>query len=349
MKALPWAPCAIVVASLLATTDASANQYRLVDLGQASVYAINDRNVVAGAISPYAPARWRNGQWTDLDNFGVANGINDRGQIAGWATAPDGRQDTPIIWERPKIGGARFIGLPEGFEWGEAKAISNDGAVIGYFGGDASGTGCFLAQDGYHPEFLNWPLELGCIPFALNRSGQIAGYVRDEHYNHQAFIWTDGEFELLSPVESDSSAQAEGINDRGEAVGTSSLYQFNAVLWRHGKAVKLDTTDRFVSTEAHGINNHGVIVGDAQLPPKNDDHEGRWVAVRYEGGQAIYLKDEIENLSPNWHLASAVSVNSAGVIIGYGSYGRDGHSFALYPIEGDEAEVGDPSSSAIEP
>jgi uncharacterized membrane protein len=346
MNAAPWALGTLFVASLLATSDARANRYRLVDLGQASVYAINDRNVIAGAAVPYAPERWRNGSWTDLDGFGVANGINDRGQIAGWATAPVGKQHTPIIWERPQIGGARFIGLPEGFQWGEAKAISNDGAVIGYFGGDASGTGCFLAQDGYHPEFLDWPLELGCMPFAVNRNGQIAGYVRDEHYNHQAFIWTDGAFDLLSPVDGDSSAQAEDINDRGEAVGTSSRYQFNAVLWRDGKAVKLENTDRFVSTEAHGINDHGVIVGDVQLPPKNDDHEGPWAAVRYEGGQAIYLKNEVKDLSPGWHLASAVSVNNQGVIIGYGSHGRYGHSFALFPIKDAEAGGADSSSFA---
>jgi probable HAF family extracellular repeat protein len=333
MKMAPWALGAILVSFLLPATDACANRYRIVDLGRGRAVAINDRNVMAGWDYPAnGPARWREGRWTHVSDDGTANDINVRGQIAGFAYA-DRNHRTPIVWERPQVGGAHFLGIPEGFEWGEAMAISNDGAVVGYFSGDSNGTGCFLAKDGHHSRFLDWPLSQGCWPYAVNRNGQIVGYVRTETYDWNAFIWTDGQFQIL-PALGGTNSQARGINDAGDVVGTSE--GGGAVLWRDGVPVRLDNTDRFIDTEAFAINNDGVIVGDAQLPPKSDEHEGVWVAVRYEGGRAIFLKNEVEDLPNRWHLATTLSVNNEGVIIGYGDFGGANHGFALFPIKDDE-------------
>lgn len=338
MKATPWALGAILVSSLLVVTDASANRYRLVDLGRGSAYALNNRDVIAGYDYPYYQnARWRNGRWTRVSDIGKANAINDRGQIAGYAYAPDQIEKLPIVWERPQIGGARFLGLPEGFQWGEAMAISNDGAVVGYFGGDASGTGCFLAKDGYHTEFLDWPLELGCIPFGMNHNGQIVGYVRTEGHANKAFIWTDGQFEFLPSLNGDGPTQAEDSNDLGDVVGVSSSYDDHAVLWRDGTAVRLDKTDRFVETVAHGINNDGVIVGEGH--PQGDGHsDPNWVAVRFEGGRSIPLNSEVKDLN-GWHLQYAYSVNNNGVILAAATFSHVYHSVALFPIKDEEAQA----------
>jgi uncharacterized membrane protein len=325
---------AFAVSSLLATTDACANRYKLVDLGQRSAsWAVNDRNVVSG-FNGQGSGRWRKGVWTILSYTGHANAINEKGRIAG----SDRRGVmTPIVWERPQVGGSHFIDIPDGFAYGEATAISNDGAVVGYFVSNAAGAGCFLAKDGYHPEFFDWPLEQGCRPTAVNRKGQIAGYLGDEAAD-QAFLWTDGQFQLLG------QGQAFDVNDAGNVVGVGSPGD-GAVLWHDGVQVVLDKSDRFPqgATEALGINNLGVIVGRGY--PASDGHnDPDPIAVRFEGGRSIPLSSEVRN-SNGWHLHTAYAVNNNGVILASASFSHVYRAVLLFPLEGGEAKGEDSSAS----
>ena len=117
----------------------------------------------------------------------------------------------------------------------------------------------------------------------LNDFGVIIGFSRSEttttnpiHTSYgplHALVWTSGVASLLSPLEGDSGAVANAINDSALVVGQSisttaaadGSYPSHAVVWTNGVVSSLATVSGAQSSAAWFVNSGGDIAGEVTL------------------------------------------------------------------------------------
>jgi probable HAF family extracellular repeat protein len=226
----------------------------------------------------------------DLGTLGGKNswinygGINDRGEAVGLAETsvpdPDGEDICafgtkltcrPFLWRH-----GHMMALPTlGGNNGQATAINNRGQIVGI-----SET---TVQDS------------GCPP---SKPGKIIS---------PAF-WEKGEVRPLPTVDSDPDGFVQGINDQGQAVGSSGTctsIAIHAVLWENGTAFPLPDLGR-AGNAAYAINDHGQIVGYVQ----SADGTTIFAAIWQNGG--------VTNLHtlPGDFAAFATGINNRGQVVG---------------------------------
>jgi probable HAF family extracellular repeat protein len=207
------------------------------------------------------PFLWQFGMMTKLPTLGgangVANSVNNRGVVAGWAesTAPDPNkacpvsQFAPVVWEN---GAIHQLQTHPGDPDGVAAQINDKGQVVG-----ASGTcGAFNPNSGVYlveNHALLWEngavTDLGNLggtggiagnhACAINNRGQVVGHSElTNDTTFHGFLWTRASGMLdLGTLAGDYASLALGINDGGEVVGASLDAKFNprAVLWENGQ------------------------------------------------------------------------------------------------------------------
>ena len=171
--------------------------------------------------------------WT---NYG---GINDRGEAVGLAETsvpdPDGEDMCafgtkitcrPFLWRD-----GHMMALPTlGGNNGQASAINNRGQIVGI-----SET---TVQDS------------GCPP---SKPGKMISPA----------LWEKGEVRALPTVAGDPDGFVQGINDQGQAVGSSGTctnIATHAVLWENDTAFQLPDLGHN-GNDAYAINDHGQAVG----------------------------------------------------------------------------------------
>jgi hypothetical protein len=241
-------------------------------LGAGRAWDINDRGEIAGCLGADAVI-WRNGLPAVLYRkpfySSCATAINERGDVAGYATDPrfsftytsfilrgdsveelaggfqmEPREISESGWvvgttfdrtRRPALwrdGALTRLPAPLS-EWGQAEDISGDGTIVGVFRGAAIWSGDPLAQTTLPGTFDH------CEPEELSRG-------------EQSFPGPPG---------------AYGANERGEIVGISYGWTcFRGVLWREGLPLTLQYlhTDRdWVIQAAYDINDRGQILAGA--------------------------------------------------------------------------------------
>jgi probable HAF family extracellular repeat protein len=233
---------------------------------------------------------WQNGVMTPLDTLGGYNaqgsGINDRGQIAGYAEnrtpdpncpAPQVLQFKPVVWTNGRIQALpTYLGDPEG----GAFWINNEGELVG-----ASGD---------------------CAPFDIRYGLPLA----PKH----ALLWRKG----LPPINLGNlggqiNNAAFAINDHEQVVGTSDLSgdQFqHAFLWQKGVMSDLGTLPGDVISVGCGINNRGQVTG-VSIDPSGNPRAYLW-----QNGVMTDLNNLIPSDSP-LHLMHGFSINSSGEIVGF--------------------------------
>lgn len=112
----------------------------------------------------------------------------------------------------------------------------------------------------------------------INDSGDVAGFsaLPGDVYHH-AFAWKHGEMMDLGTIGADNYSRATGMNDKGQIVGQSWLWDgqntlaTHAFLWNiSGPMIDLNTLVTNHSAvnliEANFITDRGWIVADGQLP-----------------------------------------------------------------------------------
>ncbi|MEI7036243.1 hypothetical protein [Fulvimonas yonginensis] len=199
-------------------------------------------------------------------NNGFAAGINDRGQVVGWAETArhdptcDPRsgqmlQFLPTVWG-PDKDQVRALPLLDGDSSGAAVAINNRGQVVGISGDCDQAVGRFTARHA-----VLWDKggivvlgDLGGVawntPVAINQHGDVVGFANvpggatPGSVHEHAFLWTrrDG-MRDLGTLPGDTHSQALGINDRGQVVGLSygGTAGLRAFLWENGVMKDLNT------------------------------------------------------------------------------------------------------------
>ena len=123
--------------------------------------------------------------------------------------------------------------------------------------------------------------------------------------NMCATEWSDGSIINLGALPGSTSSVAGGINDSGQAVGSSFVGALTyATEWSGGKITNLGSLPGFTSSAADGINAAGQVVGSS-----SDDFSH--YATEWSGGSAINLGG-----LPGSTESQAFSINDDGQIVG---------------------------------
>ena len=238
------------------------------------------------------PFLWQNGVMTQLPTLGGANGvanmINNRGEVVGFAE--NNTQDPgcpvfefkPVVWKNGKIQPlSTYPGDPDG----AALGINDNGQVVGVSGPCAAfnpNLGLYLVdshallwQDGTVTDLGNLGGDGGFggnHACAINNQGQVVGHsdlTGDTTFH--AYLWTkETGMRDLDTLLGDFASLALGINDRGEVVGASldANFSLRAFLWENGVMTDLNalipSNSGLYLQLAESINARGEIIGFGQ-------------------------------------------------------------------------------------
>jgi probable HAF family extracellular repeat protein len=234
---------------------------------------------------------WDEGRMQALPTFGgdngFATGVNNRGQVVGWAETKE-RSSTcnppqklnflAAVWE-PKKGTMTPLRPVEGDVASAATAINNRGEVVGISGDCDVAVGRMSARHAVRWDKNGNPEILGDVggqfwhtPNAINEQGDIVGFSNPpggtaDNFIPHAFLWTrENGMQDLKTIAGDATAQARGINVHRQVVGVSSgPGGSRAFLWENGTMKDLNGLvepgfpDRLLS--AQSITNDGRITG----------------------------------------------------------------------------------------
>lgn len=211
----------------------SATSY-INDLGQISGISYVDTSSSCPSDSPFTTRGflWENGKMIDLGTLGGSCSgtvkINNRGQIAGSSTLPDGQPDHPFLWENGRM---RDLGTLGG-SFGVANSLNESGDVVGTStpAGDES-VHAFFWRNGRIMDIGTVPGDSCSIAHSLNNGGQVVGTSLDcANFGvelHGFLWWPGGRLvdlnEFVPPGSDLQITDGESINDSGEIAGTGML------------------------------------------------------------------------------------------------------------------------------
>ena len=263
---------------------------------ESRVVGINNRGQVAGDFETsdgtIDPFLWDNGVLTDLGSLGGgrmqshALGLNDSGTVVGWSDTINGvtwfRYDDQVValpgqaWainDRGHIAGDALYadGQRTELHGGEpvtALAINNRDHVAGLF-----------PTPPYYERAFFWNgqfIDLGSFgdPRAagtgVNERDQVVGRRFDAQFNYQAFLYDGGAIVDLGTATGSAGGVANGINNRGDIVGTDNDSGRQPVMGWIGRPGALTSLQSllvdgscFLAIDALAVNDSGAIAARA--------------------------------------------------------------------------------------
>jgi len=268
---------------------------------------------------------WEDGVMTALPplpggNDSYAAGIDNKGQIAGWAengvhdptcnnTAPINQvlQFEGVVWG-PHLGEMTQLSPFGSDPDSAATAINDKGQIVGISGLCANAAGSTSAEHAvlWENKYAA-PIDLGNFdgglawntPTAINNRGQVVGFGNQQGsaataFNPIGFFWNEHHgIVAINPIGDDTNSWAWGINHRGQVVGQSfnlNTGAARAFLYEDGKATDLNTliqADSSLQLQlANDINDEGEIVGFAT--DSNTGATVAFLAVPVSGGNQSF-------------------------------------------------------------
>lgn len=241
---------------------------------------------------------WHSGHMRSLPTLGGNNGygagMNEKGEIAGWAetkqhdstcVAPQVLQFLPAVWNATN---RKVRALPtltvrgKTDPDGAATAVNTGGDVVGISGICDQAVGRFTARHA-----VLWkhgqPMELRTIggiswntPTAINDGGQIVGFLnrrgksdRQGNQNFISVIWTDPASPptKIGTLPGDQLSEPTSINDEGAVLGVS-FPSSHVYVWQNGMMTDLtklvlQSYPQLELVSVGGINDRGEIAGQA--------------------------------------------------------------------------------------
>jgi len=217
-------------------------KYSVTDLGtlggqESEAFAINNAGQVVGTSVPTSSSLtihaflYSGGRMIDLGALNssfynsYAFGINEKGQVVGYADFPPALNDNPT--DAYLYNGSGIIDLgTTGGSWGEAYGINDSGQIVGansHSPADLSGEQSFYAflYNGTSFSDLGNLGGSSTTARAINNSGQIVGYSSLADNSTRAFLYNGSTMVTLGTLGGSASA-AYAINDKGDIVGYSS-------------------------------------------------------------------------------------------------------------------------------
>jgi probable HAF family extracellular repeat protein len=242
--------------------------------------------------------------------LGVANGINNSGQVVGFCSSTG----HAFLWSSES--GMRDLGTLPGGSTSVANGINSSGQVVGSSGTSSGADHAFLWSDGAM-------LDLGTLPFGnvesrangINSFGQVVGQIVVG-----AFLWSsESGMRDVGALPGGNFSIAQGINDSGQVVGVSTtLGPFRAFLWSStsgiqdlgtlGGGVQLDPALRgALGSQANAINSFGQVVGFSDTP-SGPQHAFLWSGVMIDLGAL--------GGSFSFDSSFAIGINNRGQVVG---------------------------------
>ena len=260
-----------------------------------------------------------------------ADGINNKGLVAGTAIQSDGVTQQAFLWRNGRNTSLGTLGGPN------SQAFSRPSER-----GQVAGNAETSTPDPLGEDFCSYGTNLICLAFSwqngvmtplptlggdnswanggLNNRGQVAGVAENTTpdptcpppnvLQSKPVIWEKGEIRELPTVSGDPDGTALAINDNGEAAGASSncTTPLHAVRWRKDGSVQdLGTFGGTMLNLAQGINNRGEVVGASDLPGDTAFHAFLWSEA--EGMQDL---GTFVGLPSSW----AFGINDARQVVG---------------------------------
>lgn len=233
--------------------------------------SINDTGLGVGFAArgdEEGPAMWRDGEVTFLPmpetstGHRLATDVNDLGDVVGFVFEGEQGSETAraLLWRDGRVQdlgsfGARFAMATQVNRRGQVlvsaqgpddtmKALVWKDGVVADIGGDATRT----------------------IAIGINDGGQVAGTMRTVAGGIVAFLWKDGELDLLPPLHDHTSSYAHVLTEAGVVIGESwKDNETKIVRWQDGAAT--DITDSILGLEQWDwvqltdVNVHGWMAG----------------------------------------------------------------------------------------
>ena len=267
--------------------------------------------------------------YSNVELQGVAQRINENGQVAGWVyVGPDAHA---AVYS----GGTwQDLGVPAGDQLSALFGINSAGAAVGYSfvslpGPDNRWQAIWAPAGASSVQALS-VIAPDSFAYAINDVGAIVGCLNryDDIFPdpHRAFLYAGGSLTELhtllvtNPIFDFSCAR--DINNAGQVVGEvqpSSAPQ-RGFLYRNGTVTFLAQSPTAYLSNAKAINNTGTIVGEGRLPGFTADHA---LAYHVATGTITSLGLETTgayNSRPN-------DVNSQGDVVGMMFLGVGEHAF----------------------
>jgi probable HAF family extracellular repeat protein len=227
------------------------------------------------------PFLWQNGHMSALPtvggNNGQASGINNRGQIAGYAETPVVDSGCPpykttsaALWEKGRAQPLPTVGSdPDGIAYG----INDQGQAVGYSGTCAAALHAVLWQNGTAFPLPDLGFPRSNLAWGINDQGQIVGQVRSaDGTTKYPTLWQNGTMTDLGLLPGDFGASASGINNQGQVVGSawdSNFSWSHGFIWQNGVLTDLNTlfpaSSNLYVVMANKINDRGQISGMAMV------------------------------------------------------------------------------------
>jgi probable HAF family extracellular repeat protein len=186
------------------------------------------------------PFLWRNGRIRDLGTlggtYGVANSLNDSGQVAGQSYLAGDQTSHPFLSDGQRL---RDLGTLGG-DFGSANYINNTGHVVGWATTPSNTTAhAFLWKRGAMTDLTGAARSHCTVAEQINARDEIVGHDCDET---SALLWIDGKQYDLNAVIGPSAAHltnAVYAGDQGQIVaigyqadGSRRVFLLNPDGWR---------------------------------------------------------------------------------------------------------------------
>ncbi|MBN1342790.1 MAG: hypothetical protein JXQ73_08940 [Phycisphaerae bacterium] len=239
-------------------------------------------------------------------NGAQAKGINDAGQVVGWANTSGSQlphaflSGDGIMTDLGTLGGSESVAFD----------INNAGLVVGWAHNPGGVRRAFLWQDGVMTD-LGALADGWSEARAINNADpvQIVGVS-----NNHAFLWQEGQLTDLGTLGDRSNSIAHDVNIHGQIVGESySGYDsLRAVLWDGGTITDLGTLYMWGSGIAYasGINDAGQVVGEAYKYSSIPLYPFLW-----QNGVMTQLP-ELDSSDADYYRRGYPKINNSGLIAG---------------------------------